>query len=255
MSLQFASLGSGSKGNATVIRSDKTTLLLDCGFALRELGSRLANLGLSPSELDAVLVTHEHSDHCKGIGALARKHRTPVYMTLGTHLGRDYGELPNLQLIQGYKPFTLGDIDITPIAVPHDAREPAQFFFTHQRLKFGVLTDLGCITPHVLQAYSHCDGLILEANHDPQMLAVGPYPPSLKRRVGGDWGHLSNAQAYSFLELALLPKLQQLVIGHISEKNNSLAVVQEVFTQSLSGPKITFASQQQTMGWFVLTTG
>jgi len=253
LSFQFATLGSGSKGNATVIRTSKTTILLDCGFTLRELTARLALVGCSPTDLDAVIVTHEHSDHCKGVGATARKLKMPVYMTPGTRMARDYGVLPNAKLIEGYQPFEIGDINVLPVAVPHDAREPSQFVFEREGLRLGILTDLGCITPHVLQAYSYCDGLILEANHDPEMLSFGPYPPSLKLRVGGDWGHLSNGQAASFLSLAQLPNLQHLVVAHMSEKNNSLAKVKLALEGHASALPIYYANQTTPSDWFSLS--
>jgi len=251
--LRFASLGSGSKGNATIIQAGDTTLLLDCGFSLRELDKRLNVIGMSGEQLSAILVTHEHSDHCKGVGAVARKYRIPVYMTPGTHISRDYGELAFLRLIEGYKAFSVGRILVQPVAVPHDAREPAQFTFHVDDVKLGILTDLGCITPHVLHAYSHCDGLLLEANHDSKMLALGPYPPSLKARVGGDWGHLSNTQAADFIELAALPSLQQLVVGHISEKNNSLDLVKAALSQACDTiSAVHYAQQHEGSLWFKL---
>lgn len=251
MSLKFATLGSGSKGNATLVCSAGARLLVDCGFTLRELLTRMAVLELDPASLDAILVTHEHSDHSKGVGPLARRFDLPVFMTPGTWLARDYGSC-QANLIEGYGAFSIGDICIQPVAVPHDAREPAQFTFQCGEQKLGILTDLGCITSHVLDAYSHCDGLILEANHDRAMLASGPYPPSLKRRVGSDWGHLNNEQAMAFLEMAMLPGLRQLVIAHISENNNSREFVARTFASYSGCRDIVFAQQDAPSGWFQL---
>ena len=170
-SLQFSSLGSGSKGNATLIRYDDCLLLVDCGFTLKETRKRLARLGVSAEELSAVIVTHEHSDHIGGVGPLARKYNVPVYITPGTLRSRDIGSIPHINLIKSYEPFAIKSIDITPVAVPHDATEPAQYIFAAGQSRLGVLTDLGSITPHVEMHYQSCDGLILEANHDPLMLA------------------------------------------------------------------------------------
>lgn len=251
--MRFATLGSGSSGNATLICSEKQTLLLDCGFALRELERRMARVQLSAEDLSAVLVTHEHGDHCKGVGALARKHGLPVYMTPGTYVSRDFGSIPDLRYVEGYLPFAIGDIDITPIAVPHDAREPAQYLFSNDNIQLGVLTDLGCITPHVVAAYQRCDALVLEANHDPTLLAIGPYPPSLKRRVGGDWGHLSNQQARQLLDSVQTHRIQQLVVAHMSEKNNSLAQVREALgdIEAVAGG-VHYATQDDVSPWFVI---
>lgn len=251
--LQFASLGSGSKGNGTLVRHGDSIILVDCGFTLKETQRRLQRLNIQPENLSAVIVTHEHSDHIGGVGPLARKFKLPIYMTPGTYRARDIGQIPNLQLIRGYSPFAVGDIDVKPIAVPHDATEPAQFIFQANTLRLGILTDLGSITPHVESHYHRCDGLLIEANHDPQMLASGQYPPSLKHRVGGPWGHLSNQQAADFLRRIDCTKLQQLVIGHISQQNNTLSLAQQAFHGLLdSVQSVQFACQEHGFDWISL---
>jgi len=219
--LRFASLGSGSRGNATLIQAGSTCLLLDNGFSLRELEQRLVRFSLHPGDIDAVLVTHEHGDHIKGIGPLVRKYQIPVWMTHGTWRNAPCGEVPELRLFGSHTPaFFVGDIEVTPYAVPHDAREPTQFTFSYESLRLGILTDAGSFTPHVLDAIEQVDGLLLECNHDTQMLRDGPYPPRLQARVGGDYGHLSNHQAAQLLSRIRHQRLQHLVIGHLSEKNN-----------------------------------
>jgi phosphoribosyl 1,2-cyclic phosphodiesterase len=251
--LGFSSLGSGSKGNGTLIRHGDCLLLLDCGFTLKQTEKRLARLGLSAEQLDAIIVTHEHGDHIGGVGPLARKYKLPVYMTPGTQRSRDIGKLPELNLIKSYGVFTIKSVTITPVAVPHDAAEPAQFVFEAGNTRLGVLTDLGSITPHVAMHYQSCDGLFLEANHDPLMLASGKYPPSLKQRVAGPWGHLSNQQAAQFLKQVDRSRLQQLVVGHISEKNNSLALTEEALEPVVAAVgKVQYACQQQGFDWIVL---
>ncbi len=248
--MRFASLGSGSRGNATLVEHGDQRLLIDCGFSIKETFSRLHRLGVDPQTLTALLVTHEHSDHIKGVGPVARKLGLPVFMTPGTFRGRDYGVLPYLNLIEGYRPFQLGNIVINPVAVPHDSREPSQFIFEADGRRLGILTDLGSISSHVEDAYEHCDALVLEANHDPQMLASGPYPPSLKQRVGGLWGHLSNQQAAGFLQRINRQRLQQLVVAHISLKNNSVdrsrACLAEP-TESIE--QVIYACQEQGFDW------
>jgi phosphoribosyl 1,2-cyclic phosphodiesterase len=229
------------------------SLLIDCGFSVRETELRMTRLGKSVRDLTAVLVTHEHSDHIKGVAALARRYDLPVYMTPGTYHSRDLGSLPKLNLIHAYTPFQLDGLAIKPVAVPHDAREPSQFVFEYAGLRLGILTDLGSITPHVEEAYQDCDAILLEANHDPFMLASGPYPHSLKQRVGGQWGHLSNQQAAGFLQRIDTRRLQHLVVAHISQKNNSLGMARaalEPVTQAIK--QVTYACQDQGFDWLAV---
>lgn len=248
--LRFASLGSGSRGNATLVEWDAGRLLIDCGFSVRETVHRLERLGRRAEELTAILVTHEHADHIKGVAALARRYGLPVYMTPGTYNSRNLGELPDLRLIEAYTPFLLNDLHVIPVAVPHDAREPAQFVFEYAGLRLGILTDLGSITAHVEAHYQDLDAMVLEANHDPVMLASGSYPASLKQRVGGLWGHLSNQQAAGLLQRLNCARLQHLVVAHISQKNNSLELAQAALAPVIAEVKqVTFACQNQGFDW------
>lgn len=218
----FASLGSGSRGNATLIQAGATRLLLDGGFPARELEKRLLHIGVTPQSLDGILVTHEHHDHIRGVGALARRFGLPVWLTHGTlHCGR-LGSLPDARIIHAQQqPFRIGALQVLAYSVPHDAREPVQFVFETSAARLGVLTDVGAITPHIVRTLADCTALLLECNHDREMLASGPYPPVLRRRVGGSLGHLSNCQAARLLQQVAHPGLKQLVIGHVSEKNNT----------------------------------
>lgn len=248
--LRFASLGSGSRGNATLVEWSAGRLLIDCGFSVREAIQRLERLGCCAEDLTAILVTHEHSDHIKGVAALARRYDLPVYMTPGTYNSRNLGELPDLRLIEAYAPFVLNDLQVTPVAVPHDAREPTQFVFEYAGLRLGVLTDLGSITAHVEAHFQDLDAMVLEANHDPVMLASGAYPPSLKQRVGGLWGHLSNQQAAGFLQRLNCARLQHLVVAHISQQNNSLELAQAALAPVTAEVRqVTFACQNQGFDW------
>lgn len=254
MTLKFASLGSGSSGNATLVSFGETHILLDCGFSVREAQKRIEKLHVKLADVSAVLVTHEHGDHIKGVPALARKFGVPVYMTPGTYHSKDLGAIPNLRLIHNYQAFSVGDIVVQPVAVPHDAREPAQFIFRAAGRRLGVLTDLGSVTSHVLDAYDGCDALLVEANHDRTMLAYGPYPPQLKARVSGPWGHLSNEQTVALLEQVDTSNLQHLVVGHISLKNNSLELAQRALAQ-IKKPlgRISYACQEEGFDWLQLT--
>lgn len=223
--LSFASLGSGSKGNATLVESGDTRILLDCGFAAREAEKRLARLDRNPRALSAVVVTHEHSDHIRGVAAFARRHRLPVHLTFGTRKavsdGRHSLDRVECHEVRPERPFQVGDVEVEPVPVPHDAREPCQYIFRAGERVLGVLTDLGSLTPHVVRAFGECDALVLECNHDTQLLAAGPYPPGLKRRVGGDLGHLNNAQAAQLLQHVNQDRLRHLVLCHLSEENNT----------------------------------
>lgn len=250
--MRFASLGSGSRGNATLIEAGETRLLLDNGFPLKELRSRLAQFGLEPDALDAVLVTHEHQDHIRGVGPLARRCSVPVWITHGTLRQGRCGDLPRVNCFHSQqKSFTIGEVRVTPFPVPHDAREPVQYRFDWQGKSLGVLTDSGSLTPHIQRVLDACDALILECNHDPRMLAEGPYPPSLQRRVGGRLGHLSNHQAAEFLTALDYSRLQHLVLAHLSEKNNTPQLALEAILQRVPEveSRLRMTHQDQPCGW------
>jgi len=261
--VRFASLGSGSKGNATLVQHDDTCVMIDCGFSAQEAERRLARLGVAPSQLTAVLVTHEHSDHINGVGALVRKHSLPVYLSQGTHLSARLGECGDVRIIRSQQSFTVGALEFQPVLVPHDAREPCQFIARVGDSYLGLLTDLGFVSPLVESEYAVCTALMLEANHDAVMLAQGPYPQSLKQRVGGNWGHLNNLQAKFFLDGLrgdglrddglFGSRLQTLVLAHLSETNNSLAKVREVFGDSEAWiSDVRYACQAGGFDWITL---
>ena len=249
--MRFASLGSGSKGNATLVQAGETTLMIDCGFSLRETTRRMQRLGLSPDQLQGVLVTHEHGDHCSGVGRLSAKYGIPVYLTHGTASTGRIGGAHQLNCFNADDRFAIGDIDVQTVTVPHDAAEPCQFRLAAGGRSLGILTDLGCITPHVVGQYHECHSLLLEFNHDLEMLMAGEYPPQLKRRVGGDWGHLNNNQAADLLrQLDCTEQLRHLVVAHISEKNNSRDRAERVLAQVMgSMAPVVWAEQAEGFGW------
>lgn len=254
--LRFASLGSGSRGNALVVAAGDTRVLVDNGFGLRETLRRLSRIDVDPGSLGGVLVTHEHSDHANGVAALAARYGIPVYLTAGTKRamearGQFDGLAVDCRRIVRSQPFSCGALTVLPVRVPHDAAEPCQFVFESAGARFGMLTDLGSLTPQVVEAYACCDALFLECNHDAQMLAGGPYPPSLKARVGGDFGHLSNDQAAALLEQVDLDRLGTLVIGHLSEKNNRAPLARSVAAGALGRQveAVVVASQAEGHGW------
>lgn len=226
---------------------------MDCGFGLKETEKRMARLGVDPSRVTAIVVTHEHTDHSKGVGPYSRKYGTPVYMTEGTLVSRDYGVIGNMHIVRDGVPFTAGEVLLRPIAVPHDAREPVQFIISCGAFNWGVLTDLGSITPYVIDAFKECDGLLVEANHDLHMLAMGPYPPSLKARVASAWGHLNNGQTAELLDSLSGARLQLVVVGHISRKNNSLACAQQALGHLEERfQSIRYVCQDEGLDWVSL---
>lgn len=253
-SLKFCSLGSGSGGNATLVESGETLLLIDNGFNAKHFGLRWAErCGDRPmSDISAILVTHEHGDHSRGVNPLARKHRIPVYASTGTAAGSS--GFSHWHCVDPHQSFEIGDITVEPFPVVHDAREPCQYVFDDGEYRIAVVSDLGCVTPHVQDKLSTCDFLLLEANHDPEMLRVGPYPWALKQRVGGDVGHLANHQTASLLKALPKGKLKGLIATHISEKNNTPALVKETLAPALEWPQewIQCATQDSGFDWKAL---
>lgn len=251
--MRIASLGSGSRGNGTLISFGESLVLIDCGFSLKETERRLARHEVSAEQLDAIIVTHEHSDHCSGVGRLSRRYQLPVYMTHGTYVSERCSDVHQYHMVCSERPFSVGELELTPVAVPHDAREPCQFVITAGGRRFGLLTDLGSVTTLVREHFSGLHGLLLEANHDTTLLQSGAYPPALKRRVAGDWGHLNNHQAGQFLGSIDHPQLQQVVIAHISEKNNHpdavLAALEPHYRRS---EELLWANQDEGFGWITL---
>lgn len=251
--MQFASLGSGSQGNALIVAAGSTKILVDCGFSVKNTLHRLARLGVDASEIDALLVTHEHGDHVAGVTRFASRFKVPVYATHGTQRvieQRASGDVTFCP-IDAHVPFCVGDISVVPYPVPHDAREPVQYVFDGGSSRFGVLTDVGYITPHVIEVLARCDALFLECNHDSQMLAESDYPPSLKRRIAGNFGHLENAQAGDLLREIDTSKLQHIIAAHLSEQNNrpQLAVAALASALGCAEDWIGVADQELGLDW------
>ena len=255
--LRFALLGSGSRGNGLLVECGQTTILVDCGFTLKETERRLARLGRSADRLCAILVTHEHGDHVDGVGPLARKYEIPVWLTNGTHaaLGvTQTNRLPQCRRFSGEEDFSIDEITVHPYTVPHDAREPCQFVFSGGTRRLGLLTDAGHITAHIETQLSGCDALVLECNHDSDMLAEGPYSDSLKKRVGGPLGHLNNDSAAALLACLDTTRLQHIVAAHLSEKNNTHWLVRSALGAVLGADavRLKIASQEGGLAWHEL---
>ena len=253
--MRFASLGSGSRGNATLVEAGNTLLLVDCGFSKKEVEARLARLGETATQIDAILVTHEHGDHCSGVAPLARHYNIPVYLSHGTaYFERLNGNFRQVLINAGDK-FRIGDVEVSAVPVPHDAREPVQFCFRYANQQLGLLTDLGSITPHVIDSFGYCTGLLLEFNHDFDLLMQGPYPTSLKHRVASDFGHLNNVQSVEFIRQANMSRLQALAVGHLSPQNNTPEHVCRALDSvaEYHSANVTIASQSMGFNWVELT--
>ena len=254
--MKFASLGSGSKGNATIIDTENGCLMIDCGFSIKETTRRLERVGKSPQDISAILVTHEHSDHWKGVLPFASKFSIDVYATAGCYRAVNVSPATSelLKVICSHSEFMINNVHVLPIPVPHDANEPVQYILSYDQYRLGILTDVGNITPYIIQQYNNCTGLLVEANHDIELLQAGAYPKFLKDRVAGQWGHLNNHQTASLLSAIDQQSIQKLVIGHISESNNNSArvkqAIEDVFPRS---EKIIYANQNEGFDWVYLS--
>ncbi|MBY4598306.1 MBL fold metallo-hydrolase [Ottowia caeni] len=236
--LRFRSLASGSSGNATLIEAHdgttRTHVLVDCGLGIRQIEARLQNCGLSSEQLDAIFITHEHCDHVGCALALSQRFGVPLWMSAGTWraLGAPASTI-DLNLVRDGETVALGDLQLRPFTVPHDALEPLQLHCTDGSTSLGLLTDLGHVPPYVLEKLKGCHALLLESNHDSDLLAGSSYPPFLKRRVGGTHGHLNNEQAAQALQALLHEHLHTVIAGHLSERNNRPELVQAALSKAL----------------------
>ncbi len=237
--IRFKSLGSGSTGNATVVQARSGTqlvhLLVDCGLGIKELEKRLGLAGMTPDRLDAIFITHEHGDHIGCAVQLALRERIPLWMSAGTYDAIGRPELDGLLRIAGdCVPIDLGAMQAVPFTVPHDAREPLQLTVGDGEVRFGVLTDLGHVSAHAAAQLAGCRTVLLECNHDEALLAASTYPPFLKRRVGGSWGHLANSAAALAAQALLASGMKQVVAAHLSEQNNRPELAREALATALA---------------------
>lgn len=257
--MRFASLGSGSAGNALVVEVDQTRVMLDCGFGLKETLSRLARLQLQPADIHGIVITHEHDDHASGAFKFAAKYNIPLWLTYGT-LKMVSRYLPNqhqlqFNVVDSHSAFTIQALEVQPFPVPHDAREPIQCVFSDGARALGVLTDVGRVTPHIEYKLNGCQALMLECNHDATMLKNGPYTWSLKKRVGGELGHLDNRDTAQLLSKLDHRPLQHVVAAHLSAKNNTPLLAQGALAQVLGCELdwVGVADQAQGFNWRTIT--
>ena len=250
--MRFASLGSGSRGNALLVESGSTLVMIDCGLTLKAVQERLAALGRDPRDIAAVLVTHEHGDHVRGVPTLAKRYRMPVWMTAGTAASGIARTLPVTKIFDCSRPLALGDITIEPFPLPHDAREPCHFTALAGGHRLGMLSDAGHVTRHIRERFAGCDALAIEFNHDLDALWAGGYSPQLKQRIASPHGHLSNGQAAELVETVAHGELQWVVALHLSEANNTHERVRGALELALAARPETIAhlaTQHEANGW------
>ncbi|MBP7587744.1 MAG: MBL fold metallo-hydrolase [Thermoanaerobaculia bacterium] len=259
--LRAAVLGSGSGGNAVVVESNGFRVLIDAGFSCKELERRMRLAGIDPASIGAVLLTHEHEDHIKGVDRFARKHRLPVYLTAGTMLGTVLGEevVPRTVRIESGRPFEVGPFAVEAFSIPHDAREPVGFVLQDSAgRRLGLAGDIGCRTQLAWGRLADLDCLLIETNHDLEMLRSGPYPWALKQRVAGRHGHLSNREAADGLPELLAARLRFVVLYHLSRTNNlpalAAAEVAETLAREGSAAEIVISSQFEPSSWLEVGT-
>ena len=246
MSLYLASLNSGSNGNCYYIGNDHNAVLIDAGISCRQTERRMARLGLSVDKVRAVFISHEHTDHTRGVEVLSRKHRIPVYITPATHRKSGLYLVPKL-----VRPFTaheqiqIGGLSVTPVPKHHDGIDPHSFTISYNNITAGVFTDIGIACDHIIHHIRRCHAAFLEANYDETMLEEGPYPVYLKRRIRGEEGHLSNIQALELFQNHRSSYLKLLVLSHLSAQNNNPQIVYDLFTPHANGTRIAVASRYE----------
>ena len=255
--LRFKSLGSGSSGNATLVEASGVRplrLLVDCGLGIRQLSARLTEAGVADTDIDAIFITHEHSDHIGCARRFSFLHQVPLWMSRGTYQGigePDFGSL--FRIARDGEAIDLGGLELMPFTVPHDAREPLQLTCTDGAQKLGILTDLGHGTAHLLGHLQGCHALLLECNHDTELLTQSSYPHFLKRRIGGLYGHLSNVAAQDIAASVSHAGLRHVVAAHLSEQNNrpelALMAMQEVLQ---STTEVVVADAASGSRWITL---
>jgi len=230
MAVHFCTIASGSSGNCIFVGSDSTRILIDAGLSGKRIETGLTSVGIQPDSLDALFVTHEHSDHIQGIGILSRRFDLPVYATPGTWQAMEQysaiGKIHPRNKLLAYSDerIVLNDLCINPFSIPHDAAEPVGYTIESEGRKVAVATDIGKPTPLIERNLADCDILLIESNHDLDLLENGPYPAQLKRRIRGDFGHLSNVAAGQLITRIHNPRLACVFLGHLSEENNRPAV-------------------------------
>lgn len=246
MKLFVTSLNSGSNGNCYYIGNEKEAILVDAGISCREIEQRMKRLELSMKKVKALFISHEHTDHIKGVRVLSKKHNLPVYITRDTLNNANLDDTnPSIVLMYPEKPITIGQLEITAFPKFHDARDPQSFVIRYKDLCVGVFTDIGTVCDNVIRYFKCCNAVFLEANYDEDMLQNGNYPHFLKRRISSDVGHLSNKQALDLFLTHRSENLSHLFLSHLSEENNSPELAKELFDKHAEAVEIVIASRTQ----------
>lgn len=256
MAVCLTVLASGSRGNCTVVSTSYGSVLVDAGISCRETLKRMKAAGEDPRQLKAIVISHEHNDHVAGMEVLSRKLKIPVYMTQATYESwrrstRDEegrpAKLERYEPFQAGKSFSIGDIAVNPFTTCHDAADPCGFTFYAEGLKVGIVIDLGCITRNVSYALRGCDGLMIESNHDIEMLRNGAYPEMVKHRIRSRDGHLSNSDLARFFEDEYDGNAAFIVLAHLSEENNHPELARRTASKALSGKVNLFQASTLTI--------
>ena len=221
---KFCSLYSGSTGNSLFVGTDNTKILVDAGESAKKIADALHEIDINISEIDGIIITHEHSDHIKGLGTISKKYNIPVYANSGTWNAMPEQSnkilLENKKIFNTHCDFTIGDLNISPFAIPHDAAEPCGFNIYHKNNKISIATDLGHIDSNIINKLENSSFILLESNYDPEILKYSSYPYLLKQRISGPNGHLSNMSAGKAISHLLNTGLKSVMLGHLSKENN-----------------------------------
>ena len=254
MSLYITSLNSGSNGNCYYIANDSEAVLVDAGISCRETEKRMARLGLSMEKVKAIFISHEHSDHIRGVEVMSRRHKLPVYITEKTlYSSKLKITTEQTRSFNSHEPVNIGGLSVTPFSKRHDASDPYSFVVSANGVNIGVLTDIGSACENVISYFKKCNAVFLEANYDAQMLETGHYPFHLKRRISNDRGHLSNDQALDLFKKHRSPVLDLVLLSHLSKENNDPQLVHELFRKHAGRTKVVVASRYEETAVYKIT--
>jgi len=243
----FASLGSGSEGNSFLIKTDKTIFMVDCGFNYKETENRLSELGLTFSDINHILITHEHEDHMRAIKMIIKKEKIQISCTYGT--AKKIGIVDEVNIINPGDIVVDNDLQVEVVPVPHDAREPCHYVFKKDTLKIGIITDFGSLTPKIIESYSNLNYLVVEANHDANLLMKSSYPTSLKNRIFGKLGHANNDLTFDLISQIKKDKLKKIIFCHLSKQNNQKEIIKHTVKEYFDKFQCEFISQENIFNW------
>lgn len=243
----FASLGSGSEGNSFLIKTDKTIFMVDCGFNYKETENRLSELGLTFSDINHILITHEHEDHMRAIKMIIKKEKIQISCSYGT--AKKIGIVDEVNIINPGDTLVGNDLQVEVVPVPHDAREPCHYVFKKDTLKIGIITDFGSLTPKIIESYSNLNYLVVEANHDANLLMKSSYPTSLKNRIFGKLGHANNDLTFDLISQIKKDKLKKIIFCHLSKQNNQKEIIKHTVKEYFDKFKCEFISQENIFNW------